>query len=73
MLTGTETRPNEMVAVPIERAGIWLVEEVVGSQPAIAAVTNISALITFSTVCLCKSLKDARANHVAVPERPNRR
>ena len=56
MLTGTETSPKEMVAVPIERAGMdWLGEEVVGSQPAIAAVTNISARITLPTVCLCKS------------------
>ena len=33
MLTGTETRPKEMVAVPIERAGMGWEEKVGAHQP----------------------------------------
>lgn len=58
MLTGTETNPKEIVAVPIERAGIWVrewgcgnVEEEVGLRAnyyLLCCVTKIFNVGNFS-------------------------
>src|SRR3981081_1393743 len=64
MLTGTETRPKEIVAVPIERAGMSAEKKCGGARK--SEVTDASqiflACITFSTLFLRMSPKDATAN-----------
>src|SRR5688500_12666415 len=70
MLTGTDTRPKEIVAVPIERAGMsW---EKKGGGARRLEVTGVSQIFlawrTCCTLFLCMSPKDATANSPATDD-----